>query len=256
MTTPIYLVLDPLEESLEVVVAGHPPALVIRPSGAAAYLRAAGRAPARGHARRPPIRPRRSPCPTGATLLLYTDGLVERRGESIDLGLERLRALGEGVRATSRRCARRSSTAGRRGAGRRRRVRRRARPPLTDHLDALAGDAGEPGRHPLPAAPLAGRPRRGRGGDLRDRRRLPGGVRERHRARLRPRCRRVRARSRPSRRPDHPDHLRSRPLAAVARREPRPRPPHDAGAHGHGRRPPDDDGTDVVLTKRLGTADA
>ena len=34
--------------------------------------------------------------PTGSILLLYTDGLVERRGESIDLGLERLRVLGEG----------------------------------------------------------------------------------------------------------------------------------------------------------------
>jgi serine phosphatase RsbU (regulator of sigma subunit)/anti-sigma regulatory factor (Ser/Thr protein kinase) len=33
----------------------------------------------------------------GATVLLYTDGLVERRGESIDVGLERLReALGTG----------------------------------------------------------------------------------------------------------------------------------------------------------------
>ena len=29
----------------------------------------------------------------GATLLLYTDGLVERRGQSLDVGLARLRAL-------------------------------------------------------------------------------------------------------------------------------------------------------------------
>jgi serine phosphatase RsbU (regulator of sigma subunit) len=29
--------------------------------------------------------------PPGATLLAFTDGLVERRGESIDAGLERLR---------------------------------------------------------------------------------------------------------------------------------------------------------------------
>jgi serine phosphatase RsbU (regulator of sigma subunit) len=28
--------------------------------------------------------------PVGAVLLLYTDGLVERRGESLDLGLQRL----------------------------------------------------------------------------------------------------------------------------------------------------------------------
>jgi serine phosphatase RsbU (regulator of sigma subunit) len=29
--------------------------------------------------------------PAGATLLAYTDGLVERRGEHLDQGLERLR---------------------------------------------------------------------------------------------------------------------------------------------------------------------
>jgi serine phosphatase RsbU (regulator of sigma subunit) len=29
----------------------------------------------------------------GSTLLLYTDGLVEKRGESIDVGLERLRGV-------------------------------------------------------------------------------------------------------------------------------------------------------------------
>jgi len=29
----------------------------------------------------------------GTTLVLYTDGLVERRGEVIDVGLDRLRAL-------------------------------------------------------------------------------------------------------------------------------------------------------------------
>jgi serine phosphatase RsbU (regulator of sigma subunit) len=30
--------------------------------------------------------------PDGGALLFYTDGLIERRGESIDVGLERLRA--------------------------------------------------------------------------------------------------------------------------------------------------------------------
>jgi serine phosphatase RsbU (regulator of sigma subunit) len=31
--------------------------------------------------------------PAGSTLIVYTDGLVERRDESLDAGLERLRAV-------------------------------------------------------------------------------------------------------------------------------------------------------------------
>ncbi|WP_345154963.1 SpoIIE family protein phosphatase [Nonomuraea rubra] len=40
---------------------------------------------------------RRSRCRRAATLLLYTDGLVERPGEHLDEGLERLRRLAESV---------------------------------------------------------------------------------------------------------------------------------------------------------------
>ena len=94
MTTAVYAVLDPAAETLELVSAGHPPALVIPPSGAAAYLESQpgmplGVSPTATYASQTFL------LPTGAILLLYTDGLVERRGESIDLGLERLRALGE-----------------------------------------------------------------------------------------------------------------------------------------------------------------
>jgi serine phosphatase RsbU (regulator of sigma subunit) len=39
-----------------------------------------------------PRRTRRVSMPLGALLLLYTDGLVERRDESIERGLHRLRA--------------------------------------------------------------------------------------------------------------------------------------------------------------------
>ena len=43
-------------------------------------------------------------------MLLYTDGVVEVRGEALDAGLERLRRLAEREHATSRRCATRSSS--------------------------------------------------------------------------------------------------------------------------------------------------
>ena len=51
--------------------------------------------------------PQRYPFPVGSALLLYTDGLVERRGESIDEGLERLRRPPQGAAADERRLVRR-----------------------------------------------------------------------------------------------------------------------------------------------------
>ncbi|EWT02001.1 membrane protein [Intrasporangium oryzae NRRL B-24470] len=90
MVTLMYLLFDPVTRQLRFANAGHPPALVFG-HGGGAYLRD-GLAPPIGvtadatfaeasHALRP-----------GSTLLLYTDGLVERRGVSIADGLERLSA--------------------------------------------------------------------------------------------------------------------------------------------------------------------
>jgi serine phosphatase RsbU (regulator of sigma subunit)/anti-sigma regulatory factor (Ser/Thr protein kinase) len=82
--------------SFRYVSAGHPPPLVIGPEGAAFA--------ANGHAN-PPLGMPQPPTfveeevhmPAGTSVLLYTDGLVERREESLDTGLERLRAAGERV---------------------------------------------------------------------------------------------------------------------------------------------------------------
>jgi anti-sigma regulatory factor (Ser/Thr protein kinase) len=78
---------------LESVSAGHLPALLVDPSGQASFMEtepglplgvsAGGRYPCT-----------RGTFEVGSTLLLYTDGLIERRSEPIDDGLERLREAG------------------------------------------------------------------------------------------------------------------------------------------------------------------
>ncbi|MFF1519500.1 PP2C family protein-serine/threonine phosphatase [Streptomyces sp. NPDC058305] len=70
--------------------AGHPPPLLITADGDTRYLNDAegmmlGVEP---HAKRTSAS---TPLPTGSTILLYTDGLIERRGESLDHSMTRLR---------------------------------------------------------------------------------------------------------------------------------------------------------------------
>ncbi|KRV49745.1 serine/threonine protein phosphatase [Wenjunlia vitaminophila] len=70
-------------------VAGHPPPLLVTRDGRATYLEEAT-----GLLLGVLLRPRIGavvPLPPGSTLLLYTDGLVERPGESVEQGLQRLR---------------------------------------------------------------------------------------------------------------------------------------------------------------------
>jgi serine phosphatase RsbU (regulator of sigma subunit)/anti-sigma regulatory factor (Ser/Thr protein kinase) len=79
---------------LEVVSAGHLPPLLMTPDGHACFLEQLqglplGIAPALEYVAQ------RFRFPLGGALLLYTDGLIERRGEAIDVGLERLRAAAE-----------------------------------------------------------------------------------------------------------------------------------------------------------------
>ena len=91
MVTMLYVVVDPMTLEAHVVNAGHPPPLVIDPDRGAAFLEAPTGLPLglswdlpyqESHAR---LRP-------GATLVLYTDGLVDRRDVALGEGLERLRS--------------------------------------------------------------------------------------------------------------------------------------------------------------------
>lgn len=92
MTTLVYAAIDADRESIEVVVAGHPPPLVVEPGGRATFLEVPGGVPL-GVVDGGRYSSRTFPFSPGTTLVLYTDGLVETRGEPLDVGLERLRAI-------------------------------------------------------------------------------------------------------------------------------------------------------------------
>jgi serine phosphatase RsbU (regulator of sigma subunit)/anti-sigma regulatory factor (Ser/Thr protein kinase) len=88
------LELDPQAEELEAVTAGHLPPLLIDPEGRPRLLEQKSGLQV-GIRAGNDYEAFRYPFPTGSRLLLYTDGLVERRGESIDLGLQRLTLAAE-----------------------------------------------------------------------------------------------------------------------------------------------------------------
>jgi anti-sigma regulatory factor (Ser/Thr protein kinase) len=104
MTTLAYVVVAPEEESLELVNAGHPPPLVVDPSGVPSFLELQGGI-ALGTSSAARYRCDAHPFPTGAALVLYTDGLVESRGRSIDEGLDRLRAIAAGHTSVDALCS-------------------------------------------------------------------------------------------------------------------------------------------------------
>ncbi|MFF5855915.1 SpoIIE family protein phosphatase [Streptomyces sp. NPDC012751] len=70
--------------------AGHLPPLLTTREGDTRYLEA-GRGLLIGMDPGMPRRSAREPLPPGSTLLFFTDGLIERRGESLDDGMARLR---------------------------------------------------------------------------------------------------------------------------------------------------------------------
>ena len=90
--TVLYLVLDPHGGSLVASSAGHPPPLLAHEDGDPDFLELPGSAPL-GATRHPTYEERERSLDPGAALLLYTDGLVERPGESLDAGLERMKAI-------------------------------------------------------------------------------------------------------------------------------------------------------------------
>jgi GAF domain-containing protein/anti-sigma regulatory factor (Ser/Thr protein kinase) len=89
--TVVYAVVDPQTLVCRFTSAGHPPPLLAYPDGRVELLEG-GRGLPLGTGSLAQYGQDVLDLPTGSVLLLYTDGLVERRGESIDIGLEQLRS--------------------------------------------------------------------------------------------------------------------------------------------------------------------
>ncbi|MGW7356852.1 PP2C family protein-serine/threonine phosphatase [Streptomyces sp. NPDC054802] len=89
-TTVVKVLIDPRSRLIIYSNAGHPPPVLLRPNGSRQLLDQATDPPLGArpdHVPRPQAGLSYSP---GDTLVLYTDGLIERRGEDIDAGLTRL----------------------------------------------------------------------------------------------------------------------------------------------------------------------
>jgi PAS domain S-box-containing protein len=95
MATAFYAVVDRESGAIEYASAGHPPALVIG-SGSARYLEE-GRSVPLGTASPVAYRGARDVLDPESTLLLYTDGLVERREVPLEDRLDRLAAAAAGA---------------------------------------------------------------------------------------------------------------------------------------------------------------
>ena len=92
MITAVCVSIDPLEGVLSYSSAGHPPPLLLdSDAGRVTRLEQAG-APPLGVAEPSDLIEEKVRLPDRALLAMYTDGLVERRGESIDEGID---VLGE-----------------------------------------------------------------------------------------------------------------------------------------------------------------
>ncbi|MFF3501852.1 PP2C family protein-serine/threonine phosphatase [Streptomyces sp. NPDC003247] len=89
-TTVVTAFVDRDRHTITYSCAGHPPPALLDPDGTVTFLDRATDPPLAArpeHMARPQADVRFS---TGATLVLYTDGLIERRSEDIDAGLVRL----------------------------------------------------------------------------------------------------------------------------------------------------------------------
>jgi hypothetical protein len=89
--TCVYAIYDAVAGTCEVASAGHLPPLLVHPDGRNELLDVSP-APPLGVGTGP-IQSRTLPIEDGSLLVLYTDGLVEKRTQDIDVGINRLRDI-------------------------------------------------------------------------------------------------------------------------------------------------------------------
>ena len=95
MATVGLVSVDPAAGRITYAKAGHPPALLVRPDGTCTWLDDAAGVPL-GVMDDAAYEEGAGVLEPGSTLVLYTDGLIEMRGESLDRGFERLEAAATG----------------------------------------------------------------------------------------------------------------------------------------------------------------
>jgi anti-sigma regulatory factor (Ser/Thr protein kinase) len=96
--TVVYAVLEPTTSRVRYSCAGHLPPLIVTADGHAEYLMD-GRGVPLGALPDTDRTAGQAVLPPGSTLVLYSDGLVERRGESLEVGLARLADTAAALRA-------------------------------------------------------------------------------------------------------------------------------------------------------------
>ena len=90
LATALFMIIDSRAGTATVASVGHPPPALVRQGGDVGFIDTV-QAPPLGVDAHGRVEQRVCPIGPGDTLLLFTDGLVERRYESIDEGFERLR---------------------------------------------------------------------------------------------------------------------------------------------------------------------
>ena len=97
MATAVCMSFDPYTGDLRYASAGHLPPLTIDGTSGAVAVHELGGAPPLGFAAAESIRDVKVLLGVGSTLVAYTDGLIERRTENIDIGIDRVaRSLAAG----------------------------------------------------------------------------------------------------------------------------------------------------------------